>query len=162
MIIAGTGSRSLVLEPHKMNKVKLLLCRWMEIGKDRYPDDFLVISGLAEGFDEILAIAAIESKVPFDAYVPTASYGNYYWGQNSLTGKSRKNQFDTILKHAREIVTVCDRLYIDGKHANFVRNEAMVDAADRVWAWNPSSSGTRQCVAYAYQQQKPISEVNLP
>jgi len=117
----------------------------------------IVISGMAEGFDEALARAAIMANVPFIAAIPNNGYIEYYWGKKSMLGRNRMAESQEILSKASDIVYVCDGIYgPDGRHANFHRNEWMVDHANIVWAYNPTTRGTAQCYAYCKKVGKPV------
>jgi hypothetical protein len=143
MVVAGTGSRSLITNMSTLRKIQEDLAeKMLKEGVER------VISGMAEGFDECIAMAAIDAGVPFIAAVPNKGYGQYYWGANSLTRRNRLLEFNQLLDRADEVVYICDGIYQNGRHANFVRNEWMADHADRVWVYNPTSVGTAHCYQY--------------
>jgi hypothetical protein len=117
------------------------------------------MSGMAEGWDEYLARLALELEIPFIAVVPTESYGDYYWGQKSVTGTDRRREFKDLLEQAEQVTWVCPSLYVAGVHANFVRNQYMVDQADQFLVWNPQSRGTADCVRRIARAHKPSTVV---
>lgn len=161
-IVAGTGSRSLQSadieakkEAHGIVTAELTRLR------DKYGDDLIIMSGMAEGFDKLLAIAALELGIKLWCAIPSKGYGSYYWGQKSLTGKDQLKQFNELISKA-EHVTYVDKvtpgmqgLYRDGKHVNFIRNEFMVFTANAFLVWNPSSKGTAHCLAEIRKADKP-------
>jgi len=148
-IIAGTGSRELILDMDKRRKVRDYLAGLLTQAKEKHGDKLIVISGMAEGFDEALARAAIMTDVPFTAAIPSSGYIKHYWGKTSLLKRDRMAEAEEILSKALEIVYVCPGIYgPDGRHSNFHRNEWMVDHADIVWVYNPTTRGTAQCYAY--------------
>jgi len=153
--IAGTGSRELVLFEDKRREVRDYLANLLTNAKAEHGDNLVVISGMAEGFDEALARAAIMAGVPFIAAIPNTGYIKYYWGRTSMLKRDRMAEAEEILSKASEIVHVCDGIYApDGRHANFHRNEWMVDHADIVWVYNPTTRGTAQCYAYCKKMGK--------
>lgn len=130
----GTGSRRLIVLPEDerleiCNRTQEKILEYYE----QYPD-LVIISGMAEGWDELLAIIAINNGIPFDAYVPNETYGKYYWEKHSLTGKNRYKQFEKILSKARNINYSSKNLYskLNNKsiHSNILRNQHMVDVCD--------------------------------
>jgi hypothetical protein len=154
MIIAGTGTRSIVTSVAAMGWIIDTLVSMIRSRDESV--DLTLISGMAEGFDEALARAAIQCQIPFQAFVPHPTYGRYYWGQHSLTGVDRLAEFDELLAQASEIVTTASTLYVSGIHANFVRNIRMVDAADKMWCYGPTSRGTAHCIQYARRIGRPV------
>jgi len=154
--IAGTGSRELILDVDKRREVRDYLADLLTKAKKKHGDKLIVISGMAEGFDEALARAAILADVPFIAAIPNKGYIEYYWGKKSMLGRNRMTEAQDILSKAGDIVYVCDGIYgPDGRHANFHRNEWMVDHADILWVYNPTTRGTAQCFAYSKEVGKP-------
>jgi len=154
--IAGTGSRELVLDKNKYVIVLDHLTGLLSKAKDEYGHRLIVISGMAEGFDEALAVAAITVDVPFVAAIPNKTYIEYYWGKTSMLKRNRTNEAQDIVSKALEVVYVCSGIYgPDGRHSNFHRNEWMVDHADAVWVYNPTTKGTKQCYGYATKLNKP-------
>jgi len=151
-VIAGTGSRELILDVEKRRKVRDYLADLLTQAKAKHGENLVVISGMAEGFDEALARAAIQVGVPFIAAIPNPGYINYYWGQNSLLKVNRLESANEVLSHASESIDVCPTLY-GVKHnfkggANFDRNEWMADHANIVWVYNPTTKGTAQMYKY--------------
>ena len=157
-IIFGTGTRSLQTaggeeKARALGLVKGYLQSLIDAG-----EDLVVISGMAEGFDTCIARAAIDLDLYWRAYVPNKGYGRYYWGGHSLTGQNRLPQFEEYLAQADEIVYtdealgVPGSLYKDRLHMNFHRNHMMVDESDEGLAWDVTSRGTAECVAYAKKE----------
>jgi hypothetical protein len=128
------------------------LCGLIESHGDR----LVVMSGMAEGFDSCMAWTAIRAGIRLWCAVPTRSYGGYYWGRASLTGQDRLAEFWSILRQAWKVTYVMeeihgvDSLYLNGEHANNVRNRFMVEQADEFVAWDVRpGSGTAHCVEQA-------------
>ena len=151
-VIAGTGSRSLILDEEKMEKVEDYLIDLLTQAKAKHGNNLVVISGMAEGFDEALARAAMCVGVTLIAAIPNKGYSAYYWRDNSQLKIDRMDTFQDLAGYAHRsggVHYVCGKnIYVDGKHSNFVRNEWMADRADVVWVYNPTSRGTAQCYNY--------------
>lgn len=151
---AGSGSRELKGDSILFDKVVVRLIEMIEQTKPA-----LLITGMAEGFDEALAIAAIATDTPLRAMIPNAGYGQHYWGKKSVTGRNRMTEFEYIIAYAQStggVEYVCDGLYgPDGRHANFHRNEAMAKACDKAWIYNPVTRGTAQFHKYCVDNNVP-------
>ncbi len=122
-----------------------------------------IMSGFAEGWDEIIAKVAIDLNYPLIAIVPNKSYGSYYWGKNSISGTNRIDEFHSLLAKAIYVEYVCNGIYgtINEKrlHANFVRNQRIVDIGNYFIAYdlkqNEKSNGTRDCTRRILASKKP-------
>lgn len=111
-IVAGTGSRSLkTADPaFKAKIVEYVEARLTRL-KDRHGDRLVIMSGMAEGWDELLAITAKKLGIRLWVYIPNKGYGGYYWGQNSLTGNNRIRKFNELKDYAEKVeYTLEDRL----------------------------------------------------
>lgn len=165
-IVAGTGSRSLQsasLEDKK--KAHETVTRELTRLLDKYGDELVIMTGMAEGFDKLLAIVALELNIPLYCAIPSVGYGDYYWGRKSLTGKNQIEQFNDIISRADSVVYIDQEygitgLYRDGKHINFIRNEYMVNSAHAFLVWDPSSRGTAHCFAEILKSNKPYKILN--
>jgi hypothetical protein len=151
-VIAGTGSRSLILDEEKMDKVEDYLIELLYQAKLKHGNNLVVISGMAEGFDEALARSAMCVGVTLIAAIPNKGYSAYYWRDNSQLKIDRMDTFQDLAGYAHRsggVHYVCGKnIYVNGKHSNFIRNEWMADRADVVWVYNPTSTGTAQCYNY--------------
>lgn len=111
-----------------------------------------VISGMALGYDQALAAAAIQCGIPFTAAVP-------YEGQERVWPAASQRQYRRLLDRAAQVVVVCP-----GGHSNASlqrRNEFMVEHGSHVlacWDGGPEG-GTANCIRYANRLRRPI--VNL-
>lgn len=142
LVVAGTGSRSLQLEP---NTVKWAVYENV-LDKLRELQPNSVISGMAEGFDTCIARAALDLNIELVAAVPNKGYGAYYWKHNSVTGQDRYEDYIKLLNAANRVVYVTgSQLYVAGLHSNFVRNNWMVDHANHFLVYDPKSRGTAHC-----------------
>ena len=110
-----------------------------------------VISGMALGWDQALAQAALNLDIPYYAYIP-------FNGQESKWPVNSQDVYRFLLNKADHIVECSEPGYAVWKMQH--RNECMVKDADVVLAlWNGSSGGTANCVDYAEKVKKQV--VNL-
>lgn len=110
-----------------------------------------VITGMALGWDTAVAIACQKLAIPYTAAIP-------FRGQQLAWPAQSQRQWEELLEDAMNVKIVCEGEYAPWKMQ--VRNEWMVDNADRVLAlWNGTKGGTANCVAYAEKKSKPI--INL-
>lgn len=105
-----------------------------------------VISGMAVGFDLLLAEVALEDGMPLSAYVP-------FPGHDTKWADTDKRRLGEILDAADDVVYVCDRYSNAAYH---IRNQKMVDASLAVIsAWNGmKAGGTYQCLKYAAKRRR--------
>jgi uncharacterized phage-like protein YoqJ len=154
VILAGTGHR-----PNKLNNeydltgpLTRAIARQVYLLIDHL-HPIKINSGMALGFDMILAICAIRKNVPVDAYIP-------FQGQELKWPRQSQELYRRILE--KKLVTpiiVCDGEYVAWKMQK--RNEAMVNAAtDIVACWDGTEGGTGNCVKYAMSTHKPIHRIN--
>lgn len=145
--IMGTGSRSLVVNPRRLEVFERLESHVIELCTELEVLGFepRIVSGMAEGFDEALAVVAINHNIPLDIYLPNEGYGAYYWGRKSLTGENRMDRFDRLCSRGTVFYTA-HTLYVNGRHSNFVRNDAMVEVADHALVYDAGTPGTRDAV----------------
>lgn len=144
MIIAGTG--------HRPDKIRLgtrdayhhqVHSRLVDLARAvlQRKAPTRVISGMAQGWDTALAIAAVDLGIAFDAYVP-------FEGQESRWPAAAQRRYRDLLSRAATVVIVCEGGYSVEKMQT--RNERMVDDSDLVVAlWNGTPGGTRNCIDYA-------------
>lgn len=153
MIVAGTGHR-----PEKLGGYvtpNITYRRVME-GMDRAlltlrPDH--IISGMALGVDQWLAELCVFNGIPFTAAIPFQGFESEWQMPSQI-------KFRQLLSKAARIHIVCPGGYSAWKMQQ--RNMWMVDNCDHVLAvWDGSSGGTKNCVEYAMQKNKPIWRVPL-
>lgn len=144
MIIAGTG--------HRPDKIRIgtrdayhpqVHSRLVDLARAvlQRKAPTRVISGMAQGWDTTLALAAAQLGIPFDAYVP-------FEGQESKWPEAAQRRYRDLLSRAARVVIVCEGGY-DRDKLQF-RNERMVDDSELVLAlWNGTPGGTRNCIDYA-------------
>lgn len=153
MKIMGTGSRSMVTHKDRVEIYHNLEAEVLRLAA-KYPNLHL-ISGMAEGWDEAIAKAAFRNNIPYSVYLPNSGYGKYYWGDHSFLGVNRIDTFNELVLGAQERIVVCKSIYENGVHANFIRNQAMVDACDGALVYEGTSSGTRDAVNRLTKAGKP-------
>jgi uncharacterized phage-like protein YoqJ len=145
MILAGTGHRPGKLGGYHANVAKALEDFCVAQLHELKPD--LVISGMALGFDQALARAAVRLEIPFHAYVPSEE-------QDSVWPYDARKKYRDLLSYAAYKHVVFPT-YLP--QAPKIRNERMVDACTDVIAlWNGTPGGTQHCVRYAERKNKPI------
>ena len=146
MIVSGTGHRPNKLGGYSTEAFKNLCNLADFIVKELKPD--MVISGMALGWDQALAMAAILNNIPFTAAIP------FQGQQNAWPDRSRMIYCNLLEKASKQVV-VCDGGYAAWKMQR--RNEWMVDNADKVIAlWDGSDGGTANCVNYASKVGKEV------
>lgn len=147
--IAGTGHRPspgrFDSTPETFEVLVSLAYNWL---LDEQPD--VIVCGMALGFDQALAKAAIELRIPVVAFLP-------FIGQADRWTKRQAETYDHLLSQCAEKKLISR----DYHPAAFQRrNEAMVDACDSVLAlWDGTPGGTANCVRYA--ESGLIDVVNL-
>lgn len=153
MIVAATGHR-----PNKLggygNRVGLALGGLAtEYLAQTRPDK--VIVGMALGWDQAVAGAAVATGVPFVAAIP-------FEGQERIWPAEAQERYQRLLDAAEsvEVITVGQVFGQQVNAAMQARNEWMVDRADRIVAlWDGSWGGTMNCVRYAEKRGVPIDNL---
>ena len=145
-IIAGTGHR-----PNKLGGYTDYAWQRLLLTAERaieLLEPTTVISGMALGWDQALAMKAHEMGIPFIAAVP-------FVGQESVWPAQSKQRYYDLLSNAEDVVTVCSGGYSALSMQR--RNEWMVDNCDGVLAlWDGSSGGTGNCVNYVKHVKRPM------
>lgn len=153
MIYAGTGHRppklGLGYTPEDNRILTEFVVKQLQesvgIGK--------IISGMATGFDQALAHAAILCNIPFIAAVP-------FEGMEAKWPEDGKKRFDALLQKAEEVVIVSEGGYSNKKF--YVRDTWMVDHANGVLAlYDESCSGSGTGITVKYAQEKGVRVWNL-
>lgn len=150
MILAGTGHRPEKLGGYNNPVVEDRL-RSLAIAalQEREPEK--VITGMALGWDQILAEAARACGIPYIAAVP-------FEGQEKRWPSASQVYYRALLKDAAEVVYVCLPGYAAWKMQ--ARNKWMVSRADRMLAlWDGSPGGTGNCCNIARIRKVPIDNL---
>lgn len=167
-VVASTGPRSLQTadRPTCARAVAAIQDAIAEL-HNQHGDRLVLMSGMAEGWDSLIAWAALRSRIRLWCAVPHRTYGAYYWGRRSLTGLNRANEYTSILNRAWRRTFVMEdthhtgSLHLGGVHANMIRNQWMVDVAHEFLAWNAAGSrGTADCVARIQAAGKPWRDLS--
>ena len=122
-----------------------------------------VVSGMALGWDQMLALAALECDIPFTAAVPLRGF-ECKWPEKS------QEMYHMLLQEAEKVVYVDEEEHLKYQRMNkFIRagmysatkmqtrNAWMVDHSTRVAAlWDGSSGGTFNCIQYARSVSVPV------
>lgn len=102
-----------------------------------------VITGMALGWDQAVAQACHDLKIPFRAYIP-------FMGQESQWPQQSQERYWKLLE-GPVLNMICEPGYAAWKMQK--RNEAMVDDCHQLLAlWDGTTGGTFNCVAYARKQ----------
>lgn len=147
MILAGTGHRPEHLGGYAPNNLAArIYAATLGHLKTLKPDK--VISGMALGFDMMLAEACIELGIPFIAAIPCATQAGIWPAQ-------AQERWRTLRDRAERVEVLAELYTPSVMHA---RNRWMVDNSDGLIAcWNGFyRGGTYHCVKYAKRQAKPI------
>jgi uncharacterized phage-like protein YoqJ len=147
MIVAATGHRPKSLPTgYNITPLIALVKPWLT---SRKPD--AVISGMALGWDQAVAQAAIELGIQVHAYVP-------FVGQADAWPSAAHAAYQVLMSKCAKIRIVSPGGYEVWKMQK--RNEAMVDDCDLVLAlWNGEAGGTGNCVRYAGKKGKTVENL---
>lgn len=146
-ILAGTGHRPNKLGGYSASASNRL--RELAISELRRIEPSIVISGMAIGWDQALAEAAITLQIPLHAYTP-------FIGQEAAWPFESRSRFNRIMARASRVVVVSPGNYAAWKMQR--RNERMVDDCTVLLAlWDGSDGGTANCVRYAQRVQRSIN-----
>lgn len=164
-LLVGTGSKSLqtVTTEEKTRIQDVIMAHLVGKADDIGHNRLVVVSGMAEGFDKALAIVTILLGLRLRLAIPNRGYGRYYWRDHSLTGENRLRAFEAILSNAEQITYVMEdiyhvgSLYHKGRHANFLRNDHMVEIGHEFVVWDSKSPGTKDCFASILKSGKPYT-----
>lgn len=145
MIVAGTGHRPDKLGGYSVEVEDRLTAFARDQLQRVAPSK--VISGMALGWDQALAQAALDLGIPLIAAVPFEGFGQKW-------PKSSQYRCTALLCRAAEVATVSP---YPGTAALHRRNEWMVDRCDLLLAlWDGSWGGTFNCIQYARKVSHPI------
>lgn len=135
-ILAGSGTRSLATasEREQQATTEAITLRVGEL-EAVHGQNLIVMSGMAEGFDALLAEVALRKGIRLWCAVPHKNYGPFYWGSLSRTGEDRTQAFNGYLKAAWHVTFIMEDVFqtkgiqFRGRHSNFWRNDFMVEKA---------------------------------
>jgi uncharacterized phage-like protein YoqJ len=152
MIYGGTGHRPNVLcETMTYEDGMVLLINYaIEILPSYKPTK--IISGMALGWDQAVAQAAVALGIPFIAAVP-------FVGQEFVWKDQQKTEYTRLLSLASEVKIVSPGGYTTQKYHE--RDKWMVDNSDSMLAlWSGvEKGGTYSTIKYAKKVQKPVFNV---
>lgn len=156
MIVAATGHR---LGPKlggydtkTRRALGALAVQWLHYNRPE-----TLISGMALGWDQAVAGAAVTLDIPFVAAIP-------FEGQESRWPAEAQARYRRLLGLAAEVVNVdLERATQDWRSATQLlqdRNRWMVDRAGKMLAlWDGTMGGTHNCLVYA--KKKGVEVANL-
>lgn len=148
MILAATGHRPEKLGGYAERTRWRLIMLAVDYISDANPDR--IICGMALGWDQAVAEAAVECGIPFVAAVP-------FRGQEHKWPLARQRHYDRLLSAAETVEVISP--YADSTPYQH-RNEWMVDRASKIVAlWDGSWGGTFNCVRYAEKRRVPVDNL---
>lgn len=147
--VAGTGHRPDKLGGYDEDVFRALV-ELARTAITRY-EPLLVISGMAQGWDQALAQAAQDLRVPYAAAVPFAN-------QDMVWPREARARYRALLAGASHVAMVSPGPFTPAKMQR--RNEWMVDHCDALLAlWDGSRGGTFNCLEYARVRRRQV--INL-
>lgn len=140
MIVAGTGHRPDKLNGYGISQrqlIKRIAGEYLALSGASH-----VISGMALGWDQALAFAALELSLPVIAAVP-------FKGQEKRWPAPAQSDYRKLLERCERVEILCGP-NVPVTRAMDIRNEWMVDACDEIAAlWNGGKEGgTWNCLKY--------------
>lgn len=133
------------------------ICKINEI----HLQDLTLISGMARGADEVLAIFAIRNKLPLILSIP----GSIKWHKDRGLSKGFRAQaiyYTKILTYSRLTIFEIQKNYNGGNYSlvNIARNQHMIDIADGIISFSRySSTGTNDGIARAKKANKYLGNI---
>ena len=147
MILAATGHRATKLGTSVAAEDALIALARRHLAR-LMPTQ--VISGMATGWDQAVAQAAVDLGIPFIAAVPFEGFGRKHCKETIW-------RFMGMLAKASQIEIISQ---VPISSALQRRNEWMVDRADKMLAlWDGSWGGTFNCVQYAEKKGVPVENL---
>lgn len=154
MILAVTGHRPQKLGGWNRGIHDGLGAFAMAVLADRRPSG--VITGMALGWDQAVAVACVRLGIPFVAAVP-------FEGQESRWNDQQQGDYEKLLLCASQVHIVCERHQVEDAGVPWAmqeRNCWMVDNSSGLLAlWDGSKGGTGNCVRYAKEGRREIENV---
>jgi uncharacterized phage-like protein YoqJ len=152
MIYAGTGHRPDKLGGHTKEVFNALVGHAQK-GLDLLRPDGM-ISGMALGWDQAVAVACVRLGIPFVAAVP-------FEGFDSRWPRVSRDDYQKLLLCADQVHVVCNRQQVEDAGVPWAlqeRNCWMVDNSQAMFAlWNGDRhGGTWNCIQYARQGNRQI------
>lgn len=146
-VVAATGHRPDKLGgyyPRALDRVRLVARKHL---KRNRPEKLIV--GMALGWDQAVAWAAVDLEIPFVAAVP-------FDGQESRWPKDSQAQYRALLREAESVVYVGERYSAPIPRLMQRRNEWMVDRCESLLALHDGTfGGTCNCLNYAEKLGRP-------
>ena len=149
-LVAATGHRPNKIGGYSLEGA-LRLRRFATQCLQEIPNTTHVISGMALGWDQAIAGAALDLGLPLIAAVP-------FKGQESMWPAQSQALYHELLARATKVVYVCEPGYAPWKLQT--RNVWMADRCDTMLAlWDGTGGGTFNCVRYTERAGKTIVNV---
>lgn len=156
MIVAVTGHRPLKLGGYGEDVQYRLVNLAKRVLLHSNPRPDTVVTGMAQGWDQAVAEACIDLKIPFIAAIPCL-------GQERMWPQAAQDRYWALRGDALCTVHMCSReTYAPALMHK--RNEWMVDQCKMgggylLALWDGTSGGTANCVRYAREQGVEIRQL---
>lgn len=148
MILGISGHRALYSFPNSRREV--VRDKAKSVLLDLNPSS--VITGMAIGFDMLIADLCVENSIPFVAAVP-------FKGQEAYWSASDQKHYNGLLAQADDVVVVSRGGMAGWKYQ--ARNQFIVDKSDMMFFfYSGAASGTKNCFDYAEKQRKRYVRIN--
>lgn len=124
-------------------------------------EDLTIVSGMARGFDEVVAIFAVRNNLDLILSIPHS----VSWHQNrdlSRCVRAQAINYAKLLSYSKAKIFEIKKNYNFQvfTYANFARNQHMVDIANYIFSYKAYDSvGTDDCIIRAKQQNKYIGNI---
>lgn len=149
-VLGVTGHRPAKLGGYGENIMLLLY----QFGKRKLEelDPNMVITGMALGWDQVIAQVCIDIDIPFTAAIPCLN-------QDKMWPDGSKDYYKKLLNKAEEIQIVTPGPYAAWKMNK--RNEYIVDLSDHMLSlWDGTKAGgTYHCINYAQLKSVTVDNV---
>lgn len=140
-ILAVTGHRRVATQTAHLKLLEFATAKLTACAPSK------VLTGVALGWDQLVAEACRRLRIPYEAYVPGI-------GQGSRWEHSERLNYEFLLAKAARVVYVTDGPCTDV--AFELRNRRMVDDCTELAAfWSGAEGGTANCLRYAVKVGKP-------
>lgn len=155
-VIAGTGHRpprlGLSYSRPDLDKLTEFAITHLRSRNDYGDDNLSIISGMALGWDQALALAATVLDIPFIAAIP-------FEGQEKKWPKSAQDLYRQIISRAAQVVCVGSKNEI--MNAFHLRDYWMVDnATEMLTLYNGEAyGGTFKTLKYARKKQRQVTNL---
>lgn len=130
-------------------------------------DDFILVSGMARGADEVFAEVAFRNNFKLYLSIP-ASVEWHKFRSHSNNRRVQAINYDKYLNYASKVFEIPKNYKseyfpnMQYRYANFARNQHMVDISNKVISFKQyNSTGTDDCIKRAKEANKYLGNINI-